>query len=217
MRLLDEIKLPQKPQAPEFNLVAMFGQPDKITINHQKITEEVEKMVAAKFAEIATLWPQLLPYQQATICDIAEEEKVDKFQVAAEWLVQRDLFKLMGNHFKLGATERFTHDQNDGFMLLTKNASLLSGGQKNDQNERMFEYMRIPSRHGSWPGHEKPFGGLIMNPIIQGRPAQVGTITTSEVQGIFVIPNNQIDRLPIIIKAVSHTLTATTNTGRRMP
>jgi hypothetical protein len=151
-----------------------------------KMESAVRRKITTMLGRIAEYWPKLPDDVHKIIERIANEEQAPTDQVAAEWLVQRMLFLEIGRHFDLQRVDRFSRSRVDCFLALTERASLITGGGPDRKGERPIEYIRIPSRAGSWKEAVSATGPI--ETIRRGHRARLPGMRTSPVQYILVIP-----------------------------
>jgi len=205
-----------KGESEDYDWESVIGPPDRMNFSPHKIQQAVVERVKDMKKKIPELWKGLPEEQKKIIEEIAELEKIELFQVAAEWLVQKKIFSEWGKYFKLKSAESFSKSQQDGFIVLTGKGSLLTATEPDKRDKsRRFQYLRIPSRSGSWEkkGESTSFTGQIVEDVSVGSPARVPTIKTSPVQGILVVPKQRIDQLPVIVQTVTEGVFAVTSQG----
>ncbi|MBI4995099.1 hypothetical protein HZC21_05695 [Candidatus Peregrinibacteria bacterium] len=155
-----------------------------------KMEEAVSQAVEKARAKIHGIFDKLPDDLKTVITHIATQEDADVHDVAAEWLTQRMLLTEIGRNFGLKNVNSMPADSPEGFLVLTRSSSIISGSQLHD-GTRDIEYIRIPSRRKSW---SKPT-------TFRGNPSDIqterqmyihGHFTTAPVDIILVFPETQI-------------------------
>jgi hypothetical protein len=167
------------PDAPIFESV-------RDLFDRANLEDAVRRKVAAMRTRIEKLWPGLSPDARAIVERIAEEEAVTRDLVAAEWIVQRALFLEIGRHFDLERVATFAAGRADCFLALTERGSLITASEPDRRARRHVEYIRIPSRAGSWQQDVSVRGAVEL--VRCGHRARLPGMRTSPVQYILVVP-----------------------------
>lgn len=161
-------------------------------LNRSKIEQLVGLAVSRLKRMLPTMWDSL-PQEDRTLIEIiAAEEKADRFQVAAEWLVQGQLFREIALHFGLQEVREFhTEHMPNQFLALTSRGSIIIGDIiQTPEKERDVEYVRIPSRTRSWKGEYRYFT-RVSRLQIGSRAFVTPTCHTSALRSILIMPSGE--------------------------
>ena len=177
--------------------------------NRRKIEEATRRAVERVRLEIPKIWRTLPSCYQKLIEGIAHDENADLYDVAAEWFVQRMLFREIGEHFKLEEAERFPGTRPECVIVLTQTGSFVSAGQRDPvTGERDVEYIRIPTRRNNWKGNVT-FRTSMRDLAVGERAGFNNEITTSPVQCILVVPLGKSHELARIVESTTRAVGST--------
>lgn len=172
------------------------------------IEEAVTEAVSRLKPRIPEFWGNIPMEYRAAIERIAQEEQADQHQIAAEWLIQRQIFLELGKHFQLESVAEIQPADLRAFLLLTLNGSMLAGQLPHlpapGSTLRFMQYLRLPSRKSSWKGSETEKDASLQASLRVGFPAVNDFLHTSPVQYLFVFKQGDEQQLLNITHTVSH-------------
>lgn len=169
---------------------------EKDLYDRTKIEESVQKAVYLIKQKMLQIWKKLPDNYKERITHIEQKEHLERYQVAAEYLVQELLFRELGKRYKLNEITQFLKGAQSGVMMLTYSHSLIVASPFNREGSRVIEYIRIPSRVQSW-GHTStyPSGTLTTDVALDDRAIIEASLQTSPVQAMLEIPAQQSGQL----------------------
>lgn len=163
---------------------------DASALDKKNIESSVEQMVSILLPHIEQQWSTLPEQMRMNFERLADQEDKDRNRIGAEWIIQKTILSMLETNFNLSCTDEFSPDDANGFIVFTKNGSLVLGSPLGSEGERTCQYLRIPSRKEDWPHPFKKTSSL-KEMLRKGERAKTPVAYTSKVVHILAVPKKR--------------------------
>jgi hypothetical protein len=149
------------------------------------IAEDLTKAVSENLSE---LFDKLPLSQKEDIRRIARQHGMTDREASIEYLANTCLFLMIRDYFELPQRESLLKDDPAGFVLLTRNGSMVSSPPLGGNSQRRtFHYTRMPSRKNAHI-QTGAYSGILTDDIQRGSRFSCSAMNASEVHLILYIP-----------------------------
>lgn len=120
---------------------------DRRSITAEQLEQMAAELTRTIFDNLAELAAAVPAGERATIRELADRHGIDERVALTEYLANAFLFRVIRDFHDLQKRDRFSKDDTAGFVIFTRNGSLVSSPPiERPGQERTFHYMKMPSR-----------------------------------------------------------------------